>query len=371
MAEAELGFAPSRLRKPWATYTLLGLLAVVYAAQSIGVRFPGSTPAEFRLADLVAYGALNHDLVVLCGDWWRLATGPLLHGGFVHIALNSVVLYFAGRFIERHLGSFTLLGLIALGALGGAIASEMFSDASTVSVGASGGIMALVAAALLLSYALREDPDVLSGRSLFVRILIPSLLPTSSGVDYAAHFGGAIVGAGIAGVLCLLDDPEHDPPLRRVLAGGAALAYAACALFGAWQLLQMPMLFDPHGKHLRVNAGAIANNQPEAVARQLVASYPLDPVARLSLVAALFDAGNPAEAAAEARMGIRLVRSGGLSALYEQVQVPDLKIMLTLSLAAAGDRDSYRNAEASLPRYCRELSKELQPRLRTLGLHCG
>lgn len=54
-------------------------------------------------------------------EYYRFATGPLLHVNLVHLLVNIIALYWAGYFAEKHIGSIRYLafGLI------GSILSEM------------------------------------------------------------------------------------------------------------------------------------------------------------------------------------------------------------------------------------------------------
>jgi hypothetical protein len=67
--------------------------------------------SDFKVPDLRFLGAINPDLVHIGGEWWRLATAPLVHGGWLHIIPNCVALYRGGRFIERHMGGATVAGM--------------------------------------------------------------------------------------------------------------------------------------------------------------------------------------------------------------------------------------------------------------------
>jgi len=320
---------------PPITAGLLGLLCVVFVAQLAGARVPYADQHGFAIPDLVAYGALNRDLVLACGDWWRLLTAPLLHGGFLHIGLNGIALFFAGRFIEQHLGGRVLVGLLAFGAVAGGLMSMWLSDAGTVSVGASGGIMALIAGATLLCYTLPEAADTLSGRSLFLRILVPSLVPTSDGIDYAAHFGGALAGGCIAGAFALWPETGLRGVVQRAVALGVAVLFLAGLLVGWWRLTQQAPGFDPDARLLGAKAGQAHLDDNEAQARALVASYPDDPDARLALSVALYLADKPAEARAEAVQGLRQVRTSG-SGRFGLIPLPELQAMIALSDARLG-----------------------------------
>ena len=333
---------------PWTTISLLVLLGVIFLTQVGAARWPGSDISDLKVPDLVIFGAFNHDLVVIAGEWWRMLTAPLLHSGIAHVTLNGVALFFAGRFLEQHLGGVVLVGMLCIGAVAGSLVSLAVDDTGLVSMGASGGIMALIAAAALLCYTLPEAADTLSGRSLFLRILVPSLIPTSDGIDYAAHFGGAIMGGGVAGLLAGWGWLERHVAVLRWVLLGAVIAYAAGALFGGIQLMRAAPGFDPDAVSMETKPAQALIGSDETAARALVVKYPGDPQARLILSVALYLADKPAEAEKEAIMGLRQIRTYG-SGLFELVVEPEIKAMIALSRAVRGDAFALTSFDDSCP----------------------
>jgi rhomboid protease GluP len=161
-----------------------------------------STP---DIGTLVRLGGLNRQLVFRDHEWWRLFTATFLHANAMHIIFNSIALLFGGLALERAIGSARFAAIYAASALFGSLASILIHEGSTVSVGASGAIMGVLAAALVLSFRYRAGSGERKTLQEYqVRVLIPSLVPAASGgVDIAAHFGGAICGAALGGVLYL------------------------------------------------------------------------------------------------------------------------------------------------------------------------
>lgn len=168
------------------------------------------------------------------GQWWRLFSAPLLHGGLIHIAFNGIALFFAGVVLENVIGRAWFAGVFAVSAVTGSAMSLLINPETLISVGASGAIMGLFAAAFAVAYrypvASPMGTYLISGS---LRVLIPSMLPlfgalTGEKIDYAAHLGGAIGGAAVGGLLVLVWRPgEVLPPLR-----GAAWALAAAFIVG-------------------------------------------------------------------------------------------------------------------------------------------
>mgnify|MGYP001149003650 CR=1 FL=1 len=78
-------------------------------------------------------------------------TSALLHGGWLHLIFNMVMLLFIGRQLEGPLGGRAMVVLLIAGAYAGALA-QWFADPQSVvpMIGASGAISALVAVFALI-----------------------------------------------------------------------------------------------------------------------------------------------------------------------------------------------------------------------------
>jgi membrane associated rhomboid family serine protease len=163
--------------------------------------------------------------IALEGQWWRLITSAFLHGGLLHVGFNMYVLYAIGPVIERALGSGRFLVLYLTSALGGAVASYMFSPVNTVSVGASGAIFGLMAALLVLGNRFRNDVSQVA-ILLAINFAIGFFVP---GIDWRAHLGGALTGAAVAAVLAYA--PRQSRTLWQSLGVLAILLVLVLATF--------------------------------------------------------------------------------------------------------------------------------------------
>ncbi len=120
------------------------------------------------------------------GEWWRLATWLVTHGGVLHLVFNLSVVWTVGRGLEVLLGSARFLLVTAVCGLGAALAVLVFSwDARTV--GMSGAILGWVG--VLLPLLRREGRRQLV--TWLVQVAVISLLP---GVSWAGHLGGLLAG---------------------------------------------------------------------------------------------------------------------------------------------------------------------------------
>lgn len=161
------------------------------------------------------------------GEVWRPLTMGFLHTDLFHLVLNMLWLAYTGWNIERALGRRNLVTIYVAAVLGGSTLS-MFGSPQTPSLGASGGVFGLVAAATVFGFV---RPDLLPrrGRRLFGAAMLPYLLLMfwsglmNEDTDNWSHFGGLVVGA----VLGFLLDPaplQRRPGWNRRLQIGIATA---------------------------------------------------------------------------------------------------------------------------------------------------
>ncbi len=205
---------------------------------------PGSEPLLARM------GAL-HGPSVLEGQLWRLASGALLHTGAAHLATNLVVLIAVGRPVERLLGTARWLLLFVGSILGGSVASLI--AAPELAVGASGGLLGLLAGAVVLAFT-RSDglPDrtrLLLRWGTLLALGVTVAQSFQPGVDMAAHLGGAVAGGLIVAAPPMRPPTLGAPPSeeQRIGAAFAAIVLTLAPLLGVfagrgWAVMDPPTL---------------------------------------------------------------------------------------------------------------------------------
>jgi rhomboid protease GluP len=134
------------------------------------------------------------------GEYWRLLTVALVHGGFLHLAFNMYALYIAGPLIEALYGRAMFLAFYLLAAAGGSVASYLFLPG--VSVGASGAIFGLFGLVFMATFvhrpALGRQARALTsqiGTLIVINLVIGFGIGGLARIDNAAHVGGLVVGA--------------------------------------------------------------------------------------------------------------------------------------------------------------------------------
>ncbi|MDG2213935.1 MAG: rhomboid family intramembrane serine protease, partial [Verrucomicrobiota bacterium] len=175
-------------------FILIILNVLFYIIQSRSIQFEASW--------------LLHPSAVKNGEVWKLITFQFLHGGFFHLLINCLMIWFAGRQIEETLGKpkFLSLYLIA-GVLGGlfqcALSWAGFLPPAGV-VGASAGVSGLIAAFAMLLWN-REltflimfiIPVTMRAKYLLLVLVVidvVGLAAGGTGIAHGAHLGGVMWG---------------------------------------------------------------------------------------------------------------------------------------------------------------------------------
>lgn len=150
---------------------------------------PGNTVTLAKLGALTAAGVAR-------GEYWRLLSYALLHSGWWHIGLNTILLLIAGPVVEQALGARSTLIISLLGAvLGGvAILFVHHGDPALLEVGASGAFFALLGAALGAAWQGRAMDASRIYRRLRTVLVIGVAISFVPGVSMAAHLAGLVVG---------------------------------------------------------------------------------------------------------------------------------------------------------------------------------
>jgi membrane associated rhomboid family serine protease len=136
--------------------------------------------------DLALYGIAVND-----GQYYRLLTVALVHGGWVHLICNMLALFSIGTPIENFYGKNKYVFILLTSLIAASLASYLFNPLNTYAVGASGMIFGLFGA--LAVTGKRMGANLKEASTLIaVNLAIPFLIP---GIDWKAHLGGLIGGS--------------------------------------------------------------------------------------------------------------------------------------------------------------------------------
>lgn len=212
--------------RPRATLTLMGICIVVYIGQL-------ASPALTR--------ELQFSPHLAASEPWRALTSAFLHspGSITHIAFNMFALYIVGGYLEPMLGRLRFVLLYLISALGGSAGVVVLATVPvgwlTYVVGASGAVFGLFAAVLVLNWRMgRETGGIIA--LLLINVVIGFLLPS---IAWQAHFGGAVTGAALAGILAYTAAPGRDPAAvrkRRLQWPGFAVVTVILIAAAAWRI---------------------------------------------------------------------------------------------------------------------------------------
>ena len=149
--------------------------------------------------------------LVLDGDWWRIITVSFLHANIAHLAINMLVLYCFGGFIEPVFGRWRLVITYLFCTLGASLIAILISfqqgNDGTVYLGASGSIMGLMGVlfALFLDGLKRSKNKkalfnyLINGIQLIMfNLVLQTCIDLYFGYGIVGHIGGFLAGLMIA-----------------------------------------------------------------------------------------------------------------------------------------------------------------------------
>jgi len=158
-------------------------------------------------------------------QYYRAFTAMFLHANFQHIFFNMLALLIVGPAVEVQLGKVRFLTLYLIAGLGGSVGSYLLSPANELGLGASGAIMGVMGAYVVLGLRRRLPIAPVVGL-----IVLNLLIGFTGNIDWRAHLGGLGVGA----LLALVYDAAERLRDRRqgilVTVGSSAAVLGVLAL---------------------------------------------------------------------------------------------------------------------------------------------
>jgi rhomboid protease GluP len=180
---------------PHAHFTTILILVINFGFFLATLKAGGGFFQDVSIQALDEFGAKWGPAIFQGHQWWRLVTAGFLHGGWLHILMNSWVLYDLGAQVEQVYGTPRFLVVYFTGTVGGFYLSAL-ANPRVPSIGASAGIMGLIGA--MIAYGVMNQSS--TGRAIrafytrwVVYILVLGFIPGFS-VDNWAHIGGLAAG---------------------------------------------------------------------------------------------------------------------------------------------------------------------------------
>jgi membrane associated rhomboid family serine protease len=181
----------------------IALVEIILSISDMGLFFP----AYLRLR-VFAAGAFWSPLLHGTSPYFPLQpvtmfiTHSLLHGNFVHMAMNTAVLLGLGKMIADHYGPGPILPVFFIGAVAGGGMFGLLTNEAVPMVGASGAVFAFIGVWIVWDWHRHRAAGV-SERPVIIRVLV------LAGINVAFFFGmdgmlawEAHLGGFLAGLLC-------------------------------------------------------------------------------------------------------------------------------------------------------------------------
>lgn len=180
---------------PFITVILIAVNIIVF----VGMEIIGNTEDTIFLFE---HGAMYVPSVLEDGEWYRVFTHMFVHSGLDHIFNNMLMLGILGYQMERQYGRIKYIVtyfICGAGATAVSAIPEILTNEYSVGVGASGAIMGLFGALLVMIFKNRSQfARVSSAPRLVLLFIIMVFGNMEEGVDWMAHLGGALTGVIIA-----------------------------------------------------------------------------------------------------------------------------------------------------------------------------
>jgi membrane associated rhomboid family serine protease len=179
---------------PTVTFVLIGINVLLYLGTWIS---GGDTSSVYIDLGTLGSATFHGDPIgVADGEYWRLITGGFLHDPTnpLHILFNMYILYWVGTMLEPMLGHVRFGALYFASLLAGAFGALVAAPHS-LTVGASGAVFGLMAAAFVFQRARGIDPWRSGlGPVILFNLALPFVFPNLN-ISIGGHVGGLIGGA--------------------------------------------------------------------------------------------------------------------------------------------------------------------------------
>lgn len=200
-----------RAGAPAFLWILVGIMAAIEFALSlseagylgsINWRWPAFAVGAFWQPIFVGATAPNYSGQKIV----MLLTYAFLHGGILHLAINSVILLSLGKAVTSCIGAGKTLLLMLLSSVGAALAFGLLSHSAGPMIGASGAVFGLIGLWQASDYRIRKDAGlplrpVITGILGLVAANLAFLVILGGGLAWEAHLGGWLVGWFLASLL--------------------------------------------------------------------------------------------------------------------------------------------------------------------------
>ena len=129
-----------------ATTVLIALNVIVFLAE---IASGSGGFGEIHSTLIAEFGLFG--VSVADGEWYRLLTCGFLHAGLLHIGGNMLLLFFLGRMLEPAIGTPRFVAIYFASLFAGSLGALALTNASKLSIGASGAIFGILGATFVIA----------------------------------------------------------------------------------------------------------------------------------------------------------------------------------------------------------------------------
>jgi rhomboid protease GluP len=229
--------ASSFIPRITSTAVIVLLINVVWYVLEIVVAW--STGRGLQLDNVTVDLGLSWGPYVFMGQWWRLITAGFLHGGILHLLMNSYALFILVTEVEQFYGTSRFIVAYVFSTFAGFLTSCIVHP-RTPSLGASAAAYGLIGIMLAMTIGKRTHPLAHLVRAQYTQWLIFGIILSVVGshVDLAAHVGGFIGGFIIGVVAGLPSLPGSARENFWRIAAGFTLALTLYCIYQDFQFFR-------------------------------------------------------------------------------------------------------------------------------------
>jgi membrane associated rhomboid family serine protease len=179
----------------------IGIEAIAIIIITAVISFKGFNDQNFFNRYLFHVGSIRN------GEHFRMFSSGFLHADVQHLAFNMITLFFFAGIVATRMGSLGFLAVYLISLLCGNLLSYYMhrNDPQYSAIGASGAVMGIVYAAILLEprmYIYGFIPGYVFGLG-YLLYSIYGMKTRTDNLGHDAHFGGAVAGY----VAAIISDP--------------------------------------------------------------------------------------------------------------------------------------------------------------------